>query len=94
MDYTTLVNQLERSGLSKRPMLLLVTKWDLSNSESLDNYIQSNFRTLWRYLEAKWQKDRLSSAAVSIENDSKGPKVPLKPLGYRDVLNWIVKVLQ
>lgn len=93
MDYTTLVNELGRSGILSRPILVLTTKWDLAKEQSCEEYVGTQFPTIARHLKTKCQTDKLDFAAVWLENDDGGPKLPLEPKGYRDVLNWIIKVL-
>lgn len=94
MDYMTLINELGRSGVLNRPILVLTTKWDLVKMESCEQHMDTEFRMLSRHLKTKCQKDKLDFAAVWLENDTQGPKVPLQPMGYSEVLKWFVKVLK
>jgi len=93
MDYDTLINQLSKSEASYKPILVLVTKWDLINEASYEKYIEENYRAFWRSIKNRYPKNRLDFQGVGLKTDNDEPIVPLQLIGYKEVLKWIIKIM-
>lgn len=95
MDYNTLVNQFHQSGVLDKPVIVVVTKWDTVRSLQVtpENYVQLELPIFYRHIKSVYKNEKLTFAEVWLENDSKGPTVPLQPNGYEGILNWILNVM-